>query len=200
MTLPLVILAGCCVMAAVFPLALIVVFSRTVEFVFAIPTESFLAVLNSSASPLPLLGLMNAIIWIMLGAITALFLASIRNRPSRADETWGCGYPAPTARIQYTGQSFSELIVTRLFPGAMRPKTRVVLPEGFFPEAGKMTTGYPDTMSRILYQPFFEWLMQRLTLLRWVQQGKIQSYMLYFVVILLAAFAWLAIREWVVHE
>jgi formate hydrogenlyase subunit 3/multisubunit Na+/H+ antiporter MnhD subunit len=200
MTLPLVILAGCCVAAAVFPRALIVVFSRTVEFVFAIPAESFLAVLNSPASPLPLLGLMNGIIWVMLGAIMALFLASIRNRPSRTDETWGCGYPAPTARIQYTGQSFSELIVTRLFPGAMRPKTRVVLPEGLFPEAGKMTTGYPDTMSRILYQPFFEWLMERLARLRWVQQGKIQNYMLYFVVILFVAFAWLAVRQWVVHE
>jgi hypothetical protein len=42
--------------------------------------------------------------------------------------------------------------------------------------------------------------MERLTRLRWVQQGKIQSYMLYFVVVLLAAFAWLAVRQWVVHE
>ena len=200
MTVPLGVLAGCCVLVALFPRALIVVFSRTVEFVFAIPAASFMAVLDSPSSPLPVLGLMNWVIWCLIGVVALLFAASVWRKRSKTDETWGCGYPAATPRIQYTGQSFSELIVTRILPAGLRPKTRVISPEGLFPKRGGMTTGYPDTLSRVLYQPFFEWLMGHITRLRWVQQGKIQVYMIYFVVVLLVAFAWLGIRQWIIHE
>jgi len=200
MTVPMGILAGMCILAAVFPRALVSVFSRMVESVFAIPASSFMAVLDSPASPLPLLGMMNVVIWIFMGIVALMFLAAIRRRPISRDETWGCGYLAPTPRIQYTGQSFSELMVTRMFPKFLRPKTNVISPQGIFPAEGKMTTGYPDTLSRILYQPFFEWSMGHFMRYRWVQQGKIQYYMLYFVVMLLAAFAWLVIRQWVLHE
>lgn len=200
MTIPLAVLATGCVLAAVFPRGLILVFSSLVEFVFAIPAASFMAVLDSPASPLSLLGLMNVVLWVLAGLVAALFFASLRKQPTRADQTWGCGYLAPTSRMQYTGQSFSELVVTRILPGVFRPKTRVVAPHGIFPEGGKMTTAYPDAMSRVLYQPFFDWVMGYIARLRWVQQGKIQVYMIYFVVVLVAAFAWFGIRRWVMHE
>ena len=200
MTVPMGILAGGCILSALFPRALISMFSRMVELVFAIPANTFLATLDSPASPLPVLGLMNVVIWLVVGLVAILFLVSLRRRPSQADETWGCGYLAPTPRMQYTGQSFSELMVTRLFPGFLRPKTSVISPTGVLPSGGKMLTGYPDTLSRVLYQPFFEWSMGHFTRLRWVQQGKIQYYMLYFVVTLVVAFAWLAIRQWIIHE
>ena len=200
MTAPMAILAGLCILAALFPCALISVYSRTVESVFAMPAGAFLATLGSPASPLPVLGVMNVVIWIMIAIIAVLFLLAIRRRPVSRDETWGCGYLAPTPRIQYTGQSYSELMVTQLFPKFLRPKTHVIAPRGIFPDEGKMTTGYPDTLSRILYQPFFEWSMGQFMRYRWVQQGKIQYYMLYFVVTLLAGFTWLAIRQWVFHE
>ena len=59
-----------------------------------------------------------------------------------------------------------------------------------------MTTGYPDTLSRIFYRPFFDWLVGRFIRLHWVQMGNIHYYMIYFVVMLLALFAWLVIRGW----
>lgn len=200
MTVPLGALGAGCMLAALFPRALVVVFSRTIEFVFAVPASSFLSVLDSPASPLPVLGPVNALVGCLIALVALLFAASAGRKRSRTDETWGCGYPAATPRIQYTGKSFSEMIVMRVLPPVLRPKTRVIPPRGLFPEGGGVTTGYPDTLSRILYQPFFEWLMDRLSRLRWLQQGRIQVYMIYFVVVLLVAFAWLGIRPWIIHE
>jgi hypothetical protein len=47
-----------------------------------------------------------------------------------------------------------------------------------------------------LYQPLFNWLVGRFSQLRWLQQGRTQVYMMYFVVILLLAFAWQGVRQW----
>lgn len=200
MTLPLAVLAAGCIGAALFPRVLISVFANTVHVVFGVTPHTFLDMLDSPASPLPVLGVMNAVIWVVTAVVLALLWLSLKGRKTASDDTWGCGYLAPTARIQYTGQSYSELIVTRLFPKALRPKSKVVTPEGLFPASGNMTTSYPDTLSRVLYQPFFEWVMSRITRLRWMQQGNVNFYMLYFVVILLAAFGWMAVRHWIVHE
>jgi hypothetical protein len=99
--------------------------------------------------------------------------------------------------MQYTGQSFAELIVTRLFPKSLRPRTSLVAPQGLFPSDGKLATEYPDPLSRGLYQPFFERWAERFAQLRWVQQGKIHYYLLYFVVVLVLALAWVVFRRWV---
>ena len=199
MVVPMEILAGFCVLAAVFPGVLLPMFSRTVETAFSMPGGSFMAALNSTQSPLGVLSQMNVVIWVMLALVGVLFLLVVRRGRVTAEPTWGCGYLAPTSRIQYTGQSFSELMVSRMFPRAWRPKTRVTAPQGVFPATGKMTTRYPDTLSRIFYQPFFQWVVDNFLRLRWVQQGNVHYYMMYFVVTLVAAFAWMAIRGWVMH-
>lgn len=200
MTVPMGVLASGCIAAALFPAVLTGLLSRVVESVFPVPAETFLSHLASPSAPLAYLGMMNGVVWVGIAALAVLLVVALRVRRVSSDETWGCGYLAPTPRIQYTGQSFSELMVSRLFPRAWRPKVSVVAPEGLFPSAGRMTTDYPDTLSRLLYQPFFTWSMNRLMRFRWMQQGRIQYYMMYFVVVLFAAFIWLAIWRWIIHE
>ena len=196
MTASMAILAGLCALSALFPCTLVAAFSRTVEAVFGIPAGPFVNALNSAASPLARLSLLNLIL-VLTAAVIGLILRFLwRRGPVAADATWGCGYAAPTPRMQYTGQSFSELMVRRLFPKSLRPKGRVIVPNGVLPSAGRMTTAYPDILSLTLYQPFFAWLAGYFTRFRWVQQGKIHYYMMYFVVILLAGFAWLVLRRW----
>ena len=195
MTVPMGILVGLCILSSLFPGVLVRAFSGVIGEVFAFSTGPFDVALASS-SALSVLGGVNVVIWLTIGLVALLFLQARRRGGEAADATWGCGYLAPTAKIQYTGQSFSEMLVTRLAPKSFRPKTRVVAPHGLFPSSGKMTTSYPDTLSQMIYQPSFEWLAGRFARLRWLQQGKIQFYMLYFVVVLLVAFAWLGIRQW----
>lgn len=199
MVVPMILLGTSCVLAALFPRVLLSLFARTVESVFQVPAASFRAALEASPSPLGVLSDLNAVVWVMIALVGLLLALVVRRGRVAAGPTWGCGYLAPAPRIQYTGQSFSELMVSRLFPRAWQPKTRVSAPRGVFPAAAKMTTSYPDTLSRIFYQPFFEWLVESFLRLRWVQQGKVHYYMMYFVVVLVLAFAWLAIRRWVLH-
>ena len=199
MTIPMGLIALFCILSSIFPVMLISAFSKVVELVFFIPAATFTAGLNTPQSPLESLVLMNLLIWSAMGGIGLLLFTTVKSGLTAKDSTWGCGYPAPTSRMQYTGNSFSELIVSRLFPKSLKPKTSVIAPKGMFPSGGTMTTSYPDTLSRILYRPFFDWLMERIIQLHWMQMGKIHYYMMYFIVALLMAFSWLVIRKWVMH-
>lgn len=199
MTMPLVILAGLCVAAAIFPGLLIRAFAGVIGQVFDFSPVPFEQALSASAA-LPILGAVNAVIWILLGLVTGFFIQARRRGPVATDSTWGCGYPVPTARMQYTGQSFSEMMVSRLFLRSFRPKSHRAVSRDIFPTSGQVTTSYPDTLSRVVYQPAFNWLAGRFAQLRWLQQGKIQFYMMYFIVVLLLAFAWQVIRQWLHYE
>ena len=199
MTVPLVILAGLCISAALFPGVLVRAFEGMIGEVFGFSVEPLEAALNAS-SALPFLGGVNAVIWGLIGLVTLFFIFARRRGRVTADATWSCGYLSPTARMQYTGLSFSEMMVSRLFLKSFRPKTQVEVPKEVFPMAGKMTASYPDTLSRVLYQPLFNWVAGRFARLRWLQQGKIQFYMMYFVVVLLLAFAWQVVRQWLNYE
>ncbi len=195
MTVPLAILAVLCICAALFPGVLVRAFEGVINEVFGLAPGVLDAALKES-SALPVLGGVNAVIWGLIGLVALLFRFARQRGPVTADSTWGCGYMAPSSRMQYTGHSFSEMMVARLFLKPFRPKTHVVLPGAVFPAEGKLSTSYPDVLSRVLYQPVFNWLAGRFSRLRWLQQGKIQVYMMYFVVVLLLAFAWQVIRQW----
>lgn len=199
MTVPLAVLAGLCVMAALFPGVLVKAFARVIGDVFGFSLVPFEAALNGS-SALTVLGGVNLVIWGIIGLVALFFIFARRRGGVAADATWSCGYMAPAASMQYTGQSFSEMMVSRLFLKSFRPKTHIVAPREVFPVAGKMTSTYADTLTRVVYQPLFNWLAGRFARLRWLQQGKIQVYMMYFVVVLLLAFAWQVVRQWLNYE
>ena len=56
--------------------------------------------------------------------------SSARGKRSATDTTWGCGYAAPSARMQYTARAFSELLSERLIPRSLRPRLSVVAARG----------------------------------------------------------------------
>ena len=79
--------------------------------------------------------------FVVIGAVTFLLLVAmlvlVRRgllADRRVDEsvTWGCGYPQPTARMQYTASSFAQPL-TDLFRPLLGTRKKVVAPRGFFP-------------------------------------------------------------------
>ena len=60
-------------------------------------------------------------------------------------ETWGCGYARPTARMQYTGSSFAEMLILR-FGWALLPRAHVVPPRGPFPRHASFESHVPDAV------------------------------------------------------
>jgi formate hydrogenlyase subunit 3/multisubunit Na+/H+ antiporter MnhD subunit len=88
----------------------------------------------------------------------AVALAALRRRrlathgkPAEV-ETWGCGFTAPTARIQYTGSSFAELLLRR-FSWAIFPRVHGAPPSGDFPGESAFHTEVPDTVLDLLLLP-----------------------------------------------
>jgi NADH:ubiquinone oxidoreductase subunit 5 (subunit L)/multisubunit Na+/H+ antiporter MnhA subunit len=106
-------------------------------------------------------------------------------------ETWGCGFAAPTARMQYTGSSFAELLLRR-FTWTMRsrgPRPRL---GGPFPRPGEhaFATEVPDTVLDLALLPAargFGWIATQARLL---YLRRIQFQMLLVVLALLAFLAW----------
>lgn len=64
--------------------------------------------------------------------------------------TWGCGYTAPNARMQYTGSSFSWDFIRR-FRSLMVLLNRHKAPEGYFPQDAYVITDCVDAVERRLY-------------------------------------------------
>jgi hydrogenase-4 component B len=133
-------------------------------------------------------------VWLVVGLV-----ALVLERTSRAaaDTTWGCGYTQPTARMQYTGAAFAEYIVTRLLPVWMAPVRSIpARPTGAFAGPARASSSYDDPLTRSVYQPSLERWEARMTRLHWIQQGILHVYFLYIFVVVVIAFAWLALRAW----
>jgi hydrogenase-4 component B len=64
--------------------------------------------------------------------------------------TWGCGYGAPTPRMQYTGSSFSSDFSAR-FRGVMVMLRRQKAPTGYFPTESYLITDCVDAVERRLF-------------------------------------------------
>jgi hypothetical protein len=101
--------------------------------------------------------------------------------------------------MQYTGHSFSEMLV-RLLPKFLRPRSTRTAPRGLFPAAGEYASECPDPVIRQLYEPIFERIARRFQQVRVFQQGKVHVYLLYILITVVLALAWTSVRSWVVGE
>jgi len=131
---------------------------------------------------------------IVLTAVFLLFRRLVlRRHEVRGAETWGCGYLAPTPRMQYTASSFAEPL-TSLFKPLLGTRRRAALPADLFPRHASFSTETPDSAREHLYAPLV--LAVRGAAARWrvLQRGRLQLYVLYvaatLVVLLLWEFAW----------
>jgi hypothetical protein len=143
-----------------------------------------------------MLGILNAGAWAAIGLAAAALAVLRRGSVEAQDATWGCGYAQPTPRMQYTGASFAELVVARVLPKSLRLRTTTTAPAGLFPAGGKIASEYLDPLSERVYEPFFARWAERFAWLRWLQQGHIHLYLLYFLVVLVLAFGWVSLRAW----
>jgi len=103
--------------------------------------------------------------------------------------TWDCGHARPTARMQYTGTSFSQMIVA-VFRFALRPRDESVDPTGLFPGPSRFGTHVCDTVLDRAVLPAGRAIERALARLWLLQQGWIQAYVLYILVVVVALLWW----------
>jgi formate hydrogenlyase subunit 3/multisubunit Na+/H+ antiporter MnhD subunit len=187
MTVPLGILAAACVAGALAAPALVSTQATVLEQLGTVDVAGAAAYL----APLAVAS------FALLGAILAL-AALLARRVRRAEpvETWGCGYAAPTARMQYTGRGFAELASARLLPRWLRARARTRAPEGPFPASASFATDAVDPLTRAGYEPLLVRLGSAFSRLRFLQQGNVHVYIVYIVATAILALAWVAARDW----
>ncbi len=103
--------------------------------------------------------------------------------------TWGCGYVAPTPRMQYTASSFAQMLVG-LFGWVLRPRVRRPRDRTLFPQKTSFHSEVPDTVLDEAILPAFHLGAQLVSWFRVFQQGNIQTYLMYIFLTLLALLLW----------
>jgi hydrogenase-4 component B len=123
--------------------------------------------------------------------LVAVGLLWVRSRSSRAHafETWACGYVRPTPRMQYTGSSFGQMLVG-LFAWALRPHARNPRIAGPFPHDASFESHVDDAVLEGAIVPASRAAVRGLGWFRFMQQGRVQEYVLYVLVAVIVLLLW----------
>lgn len=134
---------------------------------------------------------LQPISWAMWGLILfAILVFSIRKlilnkRKVIFDSTWGCGYIAPTAKQQYTASSFVRTYsklnsVTLLFNKHEKEIS------DFFPNDGHYESHAYDKVEKWLIDEPIKFIKKFLGRFLFLQNGRLQSYILYGIIFIVA--------------
>ena len=126
------------------------------------------------------IGRMALIFIILIIVVYGIRQFFVRKRPSVTYETWGCGYAAPVKKAQYTGKSFTRsfgllfnFIVKETKTIEKIPKTKI------YPSPVSFSTSYVDILDNYIVSPVAKRLTFALNYFQFIQNGRIQSYVLY---------------------
>ena len=189
MTIPIVILAENCILLGAFANWVVP------PFLHVALSTSKVDISQQPALVAEISGSVGVITTAALGFFTTLLTLTVvrhlllSRREVGTSGTWGCGYAAPTARMQYTSSSFVEPVTT-LFCPLIRTKTHLIRPTGLFPKEGSLTTETPDLWKEGVYLPLFHGIHWVTARLRWLQQGRVQVYILYVTLTIIGLLIW----------
>lgn len=111
--------------------------------------------------------------------------------------TWGCGYLAPDERMQYTGKSFSKsfgkllnfmLIEKKGYTEIKRDET--------FPVTRKYRSFYLDFFESVIIDPLILLITRFINIFQFIQNGKIQAYVIYGIVFILVIIIGTILNFW----
>jgi hydrogenase-4 component B len=184
MLIPMGILAFLCLVGGIVPTLFLALVNPVIAMLA--PAAVSGAMLPASFSLFPFFGIgliaAASVIWLVVRA-------TINNRGVAADSTWGCGYPAPTPRMQYTGAAFSEFWANLTF-GLSRCLTRKPAPVGIAPRVEPFSYAPEETILERIIRPLFELAGIGCAFLRRLQHGQLHIYMLYIFITLILLIAW----------
>jgi hydrogenase-4 component B len=190
---PALLLAAACGAFALLPGSVVRLAQPVAEQLFG-PTLASADAVRETAAALTPIGVSAGIGWTLIVAGAGLVTAWTRARSRRMAETWACGYAQPSARMQYTARSFSELLAERLLPRWLAPRVRVPVLRGNFPASAALVSEEWEPLTHGAYEPLFTELATRFARLRALQQGNAHIYLTYILSAILVALAWISLR------
>jgi len=182
MLVPMVLLAGACLVIGIFPNAFAGMALKAAETLQ----------LGYGRIPLtPFLNLTTNITWTALFFLTVLLLVLAwrillyRGKTITASGTWGCGFTRPTVKMQYTGSSYASSILA--FFGPLAPVEEDHPPiEGLFPRKTHYHSRVHDIAERHMDRLIVNPVLAAFEKLRWLQHGDIHLYIGYILLAIVA--------------
>ncbi len=187
MLAPMALLAGLCLLAGIgAPLLLQLVEPVVIDYAAVSP-----ALFDQLTGEVPLrqLALFNGLLLVAILAVWLVLRIQLQRTPVAAADTWGCGYPAPTPRMQYTGSSFADL-VGGLFGGLVGDHSGPSGLTGPFPVASCLKFAAAERLLDRIIIPFLHGADWCLAWLRRMQSGHLHLYILYVFATLFVLMAW----------
>jgi hydrogenase-4 component B len=189
---PMLVLAAACAALSLRPAIALAPIAAFAGQLFGAQVAAQVQALSPS---LTTLGSVSTAIVATLVVLGAALAARVR-RPAPATPTWDCGYAAPSARMQYTASSFSQLATSTIVPPALAPHPVEEKPRGLFPAPVTFRSDGVDRIATRWYEAFFARWADRFARLRWLQEVALQAYLFYVLLMVVAALAWSSLREW----
>ncbi|MBP6202681.1 MAG: hypothetical protein KAX99_03590 [Azonexus sp.] len=141
---------GTIVLGVVPVLGLAMVAGPTALLMRAMPNGVATVNLQSTMEIMTRIGLISGALVLSIGLVIWWRFKSKKAPQPMLNATWGCGYGAPTPRMQYTGASFSTDFAAH-FKSIMVLIKRKKAPTGYFPDDSYVITDCVDSVERRLY-------------------------------------------------
>ncbi|HAZ04749.1 MAG TPA: hypothetical protein DCY97_21670 [Marinilabiliales bacterium] len=163
--------------------------SKIVLLTFPVADNSNLEPLAQMVVNIATVGKVSMIFIGLLLLIFGLRWFIVRKRDTSIYETWGCGYVAPVLKAQYTGRSFARTFGNLLGFMVKERKDYIRIEKTtIYPEKRTFSTYYFDILEKYLITPLAKRLTFVLNYFQFIQNGKIQSYIIYGLVFIIIVF------------
>ncbi len=187
MLAPMGVLAACCFLIGLAPLLIAPILQQGVS-AWA-PNLKEASPRLATLAPLVWITVMGLLLIVALLLGGAVLWRRLDRRVVEEGVTWGCGYVAPTPRMQYTSSSFAQMLVG-MFGWVLRPRTHRPKDLPLFPPETYFHSEVPDTVLDEVVLPTFRFTAWLFSWFRILQRGNIQIYLLYIFLALIALLLW----------
>jgi formate hydrogenlyase subunit 3/multisubunit Na+/H+ antiporter MnhD subunit len=183
-----------------FILAIMISIGLFPQFYFSITQKIVEGVIHGSGSathavPVSLLNSISSVgkfALLLIGMILLIYFIRrlfTQNLPVGKKATWGCGYIAPSTTMQYTGKSYSKSLSKLLnFIVLENKKYKEIQTAEIFPAERKHSSHYNDFFVTKIFEIVVNRLLYSLNYFQFIQNGKIQAYILYGVFFIVLVF------------
>lgn len=135
------------------------------------------------------ISLCSMLLIVIVAAIWGIRTYVLRSKAHSIQTTWGCAYTAPDVKMQYTGKSFSKTLSKTFNLIVIEQKQyEEIKPGEIFPETRKYASHYHDFFEFRLIHVITNQLIYAVNYFKFIQNGRVQSYVLYGIAFILAIF------------
>ncbi len=189
MIVPMGSMAGMCLVMGLVPVRFFPVLGRAAAAAAPLSHMDFQTVIENSGPFLSNVGLLSCIFLLVVALLFLIRRAVLLGKEVAQSSTWRCGYSGVTPRAQYTASSFAQFPVF-LFRSLADRRVESHKPKGYFPAGARFRSSAPDLVLNRIVSPLVEQSLAWVSTLRRLQHGKVQLYLCYMFVFIVALFFW----------